>query len=71
MAFYGAGDHGGGPTKINIQSIIAARKEPGAPTMVFSTPDKYFDEVKDLPNLPVLADDFSTIPWAATRRSRK
>ena len=57
MAFYGAGDHGGGPTKINIQSILAARKEPGAPTMVFSTPDKYFDEVKDLPNLPMLADD--------------
>ncbi len=57
MAFYGAGDHGGGPTKINIQSIFAARKEPGAPTMVFSTPDKYFDEVKDLPNLPTLADD--------------
>jgi alpha-mannosidase len=57
MAFYGAGDHGGGPTQINIQSIIAARKEPGAPTMIFSTPYKYFDEVKDFPNLPVLADD--------------
>ena len=57
MAFYGAGDHGGGPTRINIQSIIAARTEPGAPAMVFSTPDKYFDEVKDLPNLPVVADD--------------
>jgi alpha-mannosidase len=57
MAFYGAGDHGGGPTKINIQSILAARKEPGAPTMIFSTPDKYFDEVKDLPNLPIVADN--------------
>jgi len=57
MAFYGAGDHGGGPTKINIQSILAARKEPGAPAMIFSTPDKYFDEVKDLPNLPIVADD--------------
>jgi alpha-mannosidase len=57
MAFYGAGDHGGGPTKINIQSIESARKEPGAPTMIFSTPDKYFAEIKDLPNLPVLADD--------------
>lgn len=57
MAFYGAGDHGGGPTKANIQSIINARSEPGAPAMVFSTPYKYFDEVKNLPNLPVLADD--------------
>jgi len=57
MAFYGAGDHGGGPTTINIQSIRAARKEPGAPTMIFSTPDKYFDEVKNLPSLPIVADD--------------
>ena len=57
MAFYGAGDHGGGPTKINIQSIRAARNEPGAPTMIFSTPDKYFDEVKNLPGLPIVADD--------------
>jgi len=57
MAFYGAGDHGGGPTKANIQSIREARKEPGAPQMVFSTPYKYFDEVKDLPHRPVLADD--------------
>src|ERR1019366_1318406 len=57
MAFYGAGDHGGGPTKINIQSIEAARKEAGAPTMIFSTPDKYFNEIKDLPNLPIVADD--------------
>jgi alpha-mannosidase len=57
MAFYGAGDHGGGPTKLNIQSIRSARKEAGAPVMIFSTPNKYFAEVKDLPNLPVLADD--------------
>jgi alpha-mannosidase len=57
MAFYGAGDHGGGPTRISIQSILAARKEPGAPAMIFSTPDKYFDEVENLPNLPVVADD--------------
>jgi alpha-mannosidase len=57
MAFYGAGDHGGGPTTINIQSIRAARKEPGAPEMIFGTPDKYFDEVKNLPSLPIVADD--------------
>jgi len=57
MAFYGAGDHGGGPTIINIRSIMEARKESGAPSMVFSTPYKYFDEVQGLPNLPVVADD--------------
>ena len=57
MAFYGAGDHGGGPTKMNIQSIESARKEAGAPNMIFSTPDKYFAEIKDLPNLPIVVDD--------------
>jgi alpha-mannosidase len=45
MAFYGAGDHGGGPTKANIKSIREARAEPGAPQMVFSTPYRYFAEV--------------------------
>jgi alpha-mannosidase len=46
MAFYGAGDHGGGPTKANIQSIREARQETGAPQMIFSTPYKYFEEVE-------------------------
>lgn len=45
MAFYGAGDHGGGPTRANIQSIREARNEPGAPQMIFSTPYRYFEEV--------------------------
>ncbi len=57
MAFYGAGDHGGGPTSMNIRSIRDARNEPGAPQMVFSTPYRYFDEVRNLPNRPLLADD--------------
>ena len=47
MAFYGAGDHGGGPTKLNIQSIKDARREPNAPQMVFSTPYKYFEEIEE------------------------
>jgi alpha-mannosidase len=63
MVFYGAGDHGGGPTKEIIQSIQDMQKTPGAPTMVFSTPERYFDEVvgavrkPPLQNLPVVADD--------------
>ena len=57
MVFYGAGDHGGGPAKEHIQSILDMQKQPGAPTMLFSTPDRYFDEVSKLDNLPVVADD--------------
>jgi len=57
MVFYGAGDHGGGPVKENIQSILDMQKTPGAPKVVFSTPDRYFNEVNKLSDLPVVADD--------------
>jgi len=57
MLFYGAGDHGGGPAKENIRSILDMQKQAGAPAFLFSTPDRYFEEVSHLANLPVVADD--------------
>ncbi|MGA2073556.1 MAG: glycoside hydrolase family 38 C-terminal domain-containing protein [Terriglobia bacterium] len=57
MMFYGAGDHGGGPTKKLIQSIVDMQRQPGGPVILFSTPDRYFDEVSRLDNLPVVADE--------------
>ncbi|HEY5510188.1 MAG TPA: glycoside hydrolase family 38 C-terminal domain-containing protein [Prolixibacteraceae bacterium] len=59
MAFYGAGDHGGGATKINISSINALKVEQGAPKVIYSTPDIYFKEAREEnnPNLPVIKDD--------------
>ena len=42
MAFYGVGDHGGGPTKLAIAAIERARREQGAPAIVYSTPDRFF-----------------------------
>ncbi len=45
MIFYGAGDHGGGPAKETINLILGAQKEPGAPKIIFSTPDSYFDDI--------------------------
>lgn len=57
MVFYGVGDHGGGPTKLNLQSIAEVQKQPGAPKVLFSTPEEYFDEVSKLSNLPVVKDD--------------
>ncbi len=46
MEFFGIGDHGGGPTKENMRSIRAIQKEAGAPHIVYSTPDRYFAEVR-------------------------
>jgi alpha-mannosidase len=59
MAYYGAGDHGGGPTKININSINELKVEKGAPKVVYSTPDIYFKEAREEnnPKLPVISDD--------------
>jgi alpha-mannosidase len=58
MAFYGAGDHGGGATKENIRSIQEIQSQPGAPILVYSTPEKYFSEIrKNLPTLPTVQDD--------------
>jgi|WetSurMetagenome_2_1015567.scaffolds.fasta_scaffold00336_6 alpha-mannosidase len=59
MAYYGAGDHGGGATKENIRSIEELKSEKGAPGVFYSTPEKYFREIhenKDL-KLPVVKDD--------------
>ncbi|MEI7421705.1 MAG: glycoside hydrolase family 38 C-terminal domain-containing protein [Prolixibacteraceae bacterium] len=59
MAYYGAGDHGGGATKVNISSINELRIEKGAPKVLYSTPDTYFKEAREEnnPNLPTIKDD--------------
>ncbi|MBN1987341.1 MAG: alpha-mannosidase [Prolixibacteraceae bacterium] len=58
MAYYGAGDHGGGATKENIQSIEELKTEQGAPQVIFSTMDRYFDEIeKQNLDLPTVTED--------------
>lgn len=55
MCFYGVGNHGGGPTKENIESIreLSGQNET---TLLFSTPDRFF-ETLDQKNLPVVNGD--------------
>jgi alpha-mannosidase len=59
MAFYGAGDHGGGATKENIQSIEELKGDSKAPEVLFSTTNRYFKEIRGAGNLniPVVNDD--------------
>jgi len=59
MAFYGVGDHGGGPTKLTIQSIEALKKVKDAPKVFYSTVDRYFKDMREdkTLNLPVVKDD--------------
>jgi alpha-mannosidase len=59
MVFYGAGDHGGGATDENIRSIQQIKSETGAPTLVYSTPQRYFSHIRAMKGLtlPVVQDD--------------
>ncbi|SFI76147.1 alpha-mannosidase [Paenibacillus sp. UNC496MF] len=58
MVFYGVGNHGGGPTKANIESLRAMNARPDFPEIVFAGPNDFFADVerKGL-RLPVVHDD--------------
>lgn len=58
MCFYGVGNHGGGPTKENIESIARLNEDPDLPRLVFSSPERYFHCVRTRNwQLPVVHDD--------------
>ncbi len=46
VAFYGVGNHGGGPTKANIESLLAMADAPGRPRIVLSSLDAFFNSVE-------------------------
>jgi alpha-mannosidase len=58
MCFYGVGDHGGGPTRQQIEWLIKHRDAfPGA-QLIFSHPRAFFDAVKPFAEqLPVVEDE--------------
>ncbi len=57
MVFYGAGDHGGGPARDTIHTILDARQQTGAPNILFSTPERYFHDIAQAKGLPEVNDD--------------
>jgi len=69
MAFYGVGNHGGGPT---VKLIEAIRKK-NLPDSCFATVDDYFGEIRK-ENLPVVAEElqhhargcYSTVSYVKT-----
>jgi alpha-mannosidase len=58
MVFYGVGNHGGGPTRENIESIQRMDSEPDFPRLIFGTPNTFFERMlaSDLP-FPVVHDE--------------
>ena len=58
MCFYGVGNHGGGPTRANIASILRAMDRPNGPEVCFDTTDRFFQAVRASgAQLPVLHDE--------------
>jgi alpha-mannosidase len=63
MIYFGVGNHGGGPTRANIESIHRYDRMGSFGRMVISSPNRYFDELakrlgeEGLANLPVWRDD--------------
>ncbi len=47
LIVYGVGNHGGGPTRENIEAALAMRDRPGWPTIRFSTVTEFFRRLYD------------------------
>ncbi|HEY0618937.1 MAG TPA: alpha-mannosidase, partial [Kribbella sp.] len=57
MVFYGVGNHGGGPTIENIESIKQLASRDLFPTMFPSTMRRFFDEARTAADIPVHATE--------------
>lgn len=58
MNFYGVGNHGGGPTIANIQTIRKQQSIDSAVELQFSSPDQYFAVMREqADHLPVVKSD--------------
>jgi alpha-mannosidase len=58
MCFYGVGNHGGGPTRQNIESIKWLEQQEQMPRLVFSTPNRFFGGISENgTRLPVVHDE--------------
>ena len=54
LCFYGVGNHGGGPTRANIETIRALGEADDLPALRHSWPGAYFSEVRIPEDLPVV-----------------
>ncbi|MBN1934012.1 MAG: alpha-mannosidase, partial [Anaerolineae bacterium] len=58
MCFYGIGNHGGGPTRANLASILAAMQRLDGPEVRFGRTDRFFELVRASDaDLPIIHDE--------------
>ncbi len=72
MKVYGVGDHGGGPTRQDIERILDMQSWPVAPKIIFSTYAKYFSSIEPFKeNFPVITGELGpTFTGCYTSQSR-
>ena len=62
VRFYGVGDHGGGPSRRDIERIMDMQTWPLLPTMRFSRLHDFFHEVEAaVPNLPIVERELNFV----------
>ncbi|WP_049572121.1 alpha-mannosidase [Streptomyces sp. SBT349] len=57
MVFYGVGNHGGGPTRANLDSIRRLDGLGGLPRLTLSHPAAYFETLRERADIPVHAGE--------------
>jgi alpha-mannosidase len=57
LCFYGVGNHGGGPTRANIETIRALNGADELPALEHSWPERFFGTVEVPDDLPVVRDE--------------
>jgi alpha-mannosidase len=63
LRFYGTGDHGGGPNRREIETLLALSKNPAYPKVVFGTMQEFYRKMmtdqqtnaSDIPKLPEIS----------------
>jgi alpha-mannosidase len=55
ICFFGVGDHGGGPTRANLENLRDLSERPDLPALSFSSLDAFFEDTRSLgKSLPVV-----------------
>jgi len=58
---YGVGDHGGGPTRKDIERKRRLEQKPAIPNLVFSTTKRFFTLVRNKKDYPVVKEELNPI----------
>ncbi|MDF1513726.1 MAG: glycoside hydrolase family 38 C-terminal domain-containing protein, partial [Anaerolineae bacterium] len=58
MCFYGVGNHGGGPTRVNIETIKSLNRHADLPALQFTTTQAFFDALStDENEFPIITNE--------------